>query len=77
MPKQVRYYGTDEDVLLGIYRNADGNLYVSIEDVLNMTQVYVELPPNEAQEIITDLARGFDMLHEEGMEGKALFFPHH
>jgi uncharacterized protein YlaN (UPF0358 family) len=79
MASRKVYYSNkkeDEDSMsnLEIYQNVDGNLFVALSQGRNDFDVqFVALPPEDAKEIITNLAREFNMLDENSVEGNVLF----
>lgn len=67
MPNKKIYYSEEaESPELTIHRNKDGNLFVCLSDVIDISnELSVVLTQEDAEELITDLAYQFGMLEDD------------
>lgn len=75
MPYRKLYFENMEkqDVFLEIFRNNEGNLFISVgED--NMNSPFICLSPKDAIQIISELAFAFDLIDDNiELEGKMMW----
>ncbi len=61
--KKVYFTQSENEDELQIYKNANGELFVSLGDEMNNR--YIALPKEDAMEIITELAYEFGLLADD------------
>jgi len=69
------YFGNDGYPEMEILRTAEGNLFINlIPYESHSSDVWIELPIEDAKEIITELARQFGMIDESLEHGGRIIF---
>lgn len=61
--KKIYFTDSENEDTLQIYKNANGELFVSLGD--DMNNKYICLPKEDAMEIITELAYNFGLLADD------------